>query len=764
MTEEYIVIGNGIAGITAAETLRAQDAQAGITVIADDPFPAYYRPALKDYLAGRVHEDRLWARPASFYQDRHIRFLHEHVSDIQAGQHRVILQSGQQAGYHRLLLACGARASRLSCPGHDLQGVATLRTIADYQAVRQRLASTRRIVVSGSGTLALETIETLRHRGFPVTHLVRRRTLWSEVLDQTASDLVLQQERRNGVEVRLEEEIAEISGKQGQVSGVLTTGGTHIPCELVLIAIGVEPAIDMLQRAGIPCARGLIADEAMRTAAPDIYAAGDVLQTTDAISGRTRVIGQWYPAIQQARAAAYSMLDLLDSRHPFSASAFYNATFLYGLDFASVGLTQMPRGGQGYHTIIADPQPRTYRKIILQGGIPLGMLAVGERRGTLALKRALDHRVDLSAVLERVFADDFQLDDWLDQQGVPPPVLGVRRQETRTARQMASTIIREPQTPGLACLVLDATSVDMLPAGQRRQSVQFSPTSVTIIGRQTGVFLLIDHDSVSRRHAEISSVAGQYMLRDLGSSNGTRVNATTLPPGSTHLLSSGDRLQFGNVTYLFQREHPAAIASATSEQTRLALHATGFYDPLALGQLPASSAQPRLNADGSLLLPGAQEAIAASVVATFQSAPVLIALLQGHPQIFYLKGGRTLTLGRDQENAAVLSDMAASRKHAEIFFGGDGFYLRDLDRANGVKMNAIVIDAPYRLTHGDRILIGSTTLYFLHQAASEAPFGPAPAQRQRGLPTCPTCGVAVPAHARFCAHCAAPLGPVPASI
>jgi NADPH-dependent 2,4-dienoyl-CoA reductase/sulfur reductase-like enzyme/pSer/pThr/pTyr-binding forkhead associated (FHA) protein len=757
MTEEYIVIGNGIAGITAAEILRVEDAQAEITVIADDPFPAYYRPALKDYLAGRVHEDKLWARPASFYQDRRIRFLQERVIDIQAGQHRVIVQSGQQPGYHRLLLACGACASRLSCPGHDLQGVATLRTIADYQMVRQRLASARRIVVSGSGTLALETIETLRHRGFPVTHLVRRRTLWSEVLDQTASDLVLQQERRDGVEVRLEEEIAEITGKQGQVTGVLTTSGARIPCELVLIAIGVEPAIDVLKRAGIPCARGLIVDEAMRTAAPDIYAAGDVLQTTDAATGRTRVIGQWYPAIQQARAAAYSMLDLLDTRHPFSASAFYNATFLYGLDFAAVGLTQIPQGARGYQTIVADPQPRTYRKIILQGGIPLGMLAVGERRGTLALKRALDHRVDLTPVLEHVFADDFQLADWLDQQGVPPPMLGVQRQETTTARQMASTTIREPQPSGLASLILDATCADMLPSGQRRHNVRLSPTSPTPIGRQTGVFLLIDHASVSRRHAEISPVAGEYLLRDLGSSNGTRVNALLLPPGSTHLLSSGDRLQFGNVTYLFQREQ---VTSAMDGQTRQALHATGFYDPLAVGQLPASSAQPRLDADGALLLPGAQEAIAASVVATFQSAPVLIALLQGHPQVFYLTRGQTLTLGREQENVVVLPDMAASRKHAEIFFGGDGFYLRDLDSANGVNINATLIDAPYRLTHGDRIRIGGITLYFLHQAA-----GSVPAQRPHSPFACPTCGAVVPAHARFCAHCAAPLGiSVPASI
>ncbi len=174
----YVIVGNGIAGITAAEILRAEDATAAITVIADDPFPVYYRPALKDYLAGRVREDKLWARPTNFYQDHTIRFLTDRVVGIQVGQHTLELQSGQRLGYQKLLLAQGARAASLTCPGLDLQGVTTLRTVADYQRVESRLSNVRRIVVTGSGTLALETVETLRHRGYEVVHLLRRRTLW----------------------------------------------------------------------------------------------------------------------------------------------------------------------------------------------------------------------------------------------------------------------------------------------------------------------------------------------------------------------------------------------------------------------------------------------------------------------------------------------------------------------------------------------------------------------------------------------------------
>ena len=448
----YLIIGNGIAGATAAEILRTEDSAADITVIGDDPFPVYYRPALKDYLGGRVREDKLWARSTSFYLDRRIRFLTDSVVGIQVAQHTVQLRSGHSIGYTRLLLAQGARAATLECSGVDLVGVTTLRTVADYQKVLARLTSVRRIVVTGSGPLALETAETLRHRGFQVTHLLRGRTLRSEALDAPASDLVLQQEKRDGVDVRIEQEIVEITGKGSQVTGVLTTTGVHIPCEMVILGIGIEPIIDFVKPAGIICGRGVKVDCMMRTSAPDIYAAGDLIETTDPITGHTRVIGQWYPSIQQARAAAYSMLNLLEGKHQFRFGNFINATFLYGLDFASVGLSNVPTNGQGYQEIVADPRPRTYQKVVLKDGIPVGMLALGQRSSALPFKRAIDHAVNLAPVASRLFDSDFKLTSWLDSQGVPPPILGVTREGAMAVKQVANagaSIIPRQHKPDL---------------------------------------------------------------------------------------------------------------------------------------------------------------------------------------------------------------------------------------------------------------------------------------------------------------------------
>jgi NADPH-dependent 2,4-dienoyl-CoA reductase/sulfur reductase-like enzyme/pSer/pThr/pTyr-binding forkhead associated (FHA) protein len=781
----YVVIGNGIAGVTAAEILRSEDSAAAITVIADDPFPVYYRPALKDYLAGRVREDKLWARPNSFYQDHRIRFLADRVVGIQAGQHAVQLQSGRQVGYDRLLLANGARAARLTCPGVELAGVTTLRTVADYQAVVSRLGTARHIVVSGSGTLALETIETLRHRGYQVTHLLRRRTLWSEVLDATASDLVLQQERRDGVDVRVEEEIAGMTGKNGQVTGVVTTSGARIPCELVIIAIGVEPNIDFIKSSGIPCGRGVRVDSGMRTSAPDIFAAGDVLETTDTMTGRTRVIGQWYPAIQQARAAAYSMLDLLDSSQPFRFSTFYNATFLYGLDFAAAGLTQVPGDGQGHQEIVADPLPRAYRKVVLKDGVPVGMLALGDRRSALAFKRAIDHKVNLLPVASQLFAGDFNLNDWLDRQGVPPAVLGVTRQGATAVRQaaysavgageergregmLASPPVLKPQ-PVMEAVLVRAPREQRMPLST--EETLLSQTKVMTIGRQPGAYLLIDNDSVSRRHAEISYANGQYILRDVGSANGTFVNDVRLEPGSVYILKPGDQVRFGKVNFVFKLRGavgagvpPAGTLTrmrSDTSLTKLQEMTTGFFDPVAAGRDQAgpnspAGGQPVLNADGSLLLPGAITALPATVVATFKESPALVVVARGTPQVVYLKRGNVISLGRDKANDVPLADVAASRKHAEILHGSGGFSIRDLASANGVVVNSAKIDNPYLLVHGDRIIIGSTSIFFIdvrQEALQRASAG----ERQGERHTCGNCGASNLRIARFCAVCGTPL-------
>jgi len=707
--QSFVIIGNGITGVTAAEILRAEDAACSITIVADDPFPAYYRPALKDYLGGRLPEEKLWVRPATFYQEQHIRFLPGRIVGINASQSFAQLQNGKRIGYDSLLLANGARPRSLSCPGLNLAGVSTLRTVADYQEILRRLEHVNRVVVCGSGTLALESAETLRHRGYQVTHLLRGNTLWSEVLDPVASDMVLQEERRDGIDVRTGEEISEIVGKNGQVSSVITTRGERIPCELALIAIGIEPLIDFIRASGIACGRGVKVDNGMRTSVPNIYAAGDVIETTDEFTGRTRVLGQWFPAIQQAQVAAYTMLGLLNPSHPFYPRSpagtssgyrnYYNATFLYGLDFVSVGLTTRPPAA-GYQEVIAAPQPRNYRKAILKNGVVVGALLLGNREQALAFKRAIDHRMNLAPVANRLFADDFSLHAWLDQHQTPDPVLNIHTSDR--AGGYSSGAIDTPTLTGevyASDFIPKDVDAFLIPVPHPKVYIAAMETQLTqggaiTIGRQAGVSLLIEHSSVSRLHAEITCADGAYLLRDKGSSNGTFVNDAHLEHENAYTLRHHDRVRFGDAQFRFELRHRAS----NNSHAALAPSTTSF-----------------LHVEGSELHESRSRIIPTNILRNLQDTPsVVLVGPDAPPRVISLESRRRYTLGRDKANDIMLDDPSSSRQHAELFSAPDGFYVRDLNSRYGVFLNKVKINNPYHLSHGDRLVLGNTLLYFSH--------------------------------------------------
>ena len=895
----YLIIGNGIAGVTAAEVLRAEDPQASIGVIADDPCPVYYRPALKDYLGGYVPTEKLWARSTSFYRDVNVAFLPDHVIGLDSESHTILLQSHKQVQYHKLLLANGASPARLTCPGTDLEGVTTLRTVTDYQKVLERLGTVRRVVVSGSGTLALETAESLRQRGIEVTHLLRGSTLWSEVLDATASDLVLQEERRAGVEVCLGEEIVKITGKRGEVSGVVTSRGRRVACQMVLVAIGIEPNIRPWKVGGVSCGRGVRVDDALRTNLPDIYAAGDVIEIRDRLTNRTRVLGQWYPAIQQARIAAYSMLGQVEKVEALRTRTFYNATFLYGLDFACAGLTITPKQA-GYEELVADPQPRSYRKVILQDGIPVGLLALGNRKQAPALKRALDERVNLLPVAERLFQADFNLHAWLDERDAESssavaletalPTELVRSvgsvgltgsaQGTIPTRdgqgQEEAMMIGRGQAPGRA--PTQARGEEIMTDREQRQGMGTSslPTNPTdceallvhivdpalrfhipeislnritervqgqpiLIGRQAGVHVLLDEGSVSRQHAEISYAAGHYLLHDLGSTNGTFINEQRLDATRPYVLEENDILRFGNIVRLkfllrviayqaqiepiadqdnrrdsaedpwhkAERQPKTRPLQGQSDKYAIAMPDTAgevdtYLEELTIGQAI-------LNRDGTLSTPGSNKPVPAPLVEQLKKAPALVIIPEGSaqngiaPEIHFLNPGKRTTLGRASDNDIVLNDKTVSGHHAEVFLDITGFYIDDLSSSHGTVVNQRRIDAPYLLSHSDRIKLGTTRIFFVDlQAGKEVttktagvrvttggstsaaipaiqPSGqnarrkaqPIAGQtrprqgtrvtqnhtaQQTNVAICPRCGVANAPVARFCASCSAGLG------
>jgi pSer/pThr/pTyr-binding forkhead associated (FHA) protein len=422
--------------------------------------------------------------------------------------------------------------------------------------------------------------------------------------------------------------------------------------------------------------------------------------------------------------------------------------------------------------------------VILKNGVAVGILALGNRKDALAFKRAIDHGVNLAPVAGQLFDDDFQLSAWLDRQGVPPPLLNVRRAGDAAVRQAAykqgETQFIRPETIGLKAVAVTPrnlrTEAVLVPMSSTQSGAGLAPlpekrlsqTRVITIGRQPGVALYIDHPSVSRRHAEISYANGQYILRDLGSTNGTYVNDARLEAERTVALAQNDLIRFGKlVEFIFKVRTSSASISNPISQPGIAL-----MEEMATGAMPALSAQsvpvlgqPVLQNDGALLLPGAVIPLAPSAVAALYGSPALVIVTQGRPEVYPLQEKQHLVLGRERNCDIVLADITISRAHAEIFSGPDGFYVHDLQSSNGVVVNSARIDEPYRLSHGDRVSFGSIQGYFIDlqsrvgvpDEAREARSGklPLPAETipVESLQACPHCGTLNTRSARLCAGC-----------
>jgi 3-phenylpropionate/trans-cinnamate dioxygenase ferredoxin reductase subunit len=271
------IIGAGQAGFQAAASLRDTGFAGRVLLIGDEPVLPYQRPPLsKSYLAGQSGADDLWLRPAEFYAKQQIDLVYgDPVTAVDRGQRRLHLASGIEFSWDHLLFATGARCRPLAVPGAELDGVLTLRTLADADDLRQRLNQAREVVVVGAGFIGLEFAAVALARG-TVVHIIEvTRQPMGRVVSEPVSRFFTEAHIGWGAEVALGTGVARILGAGGRVAGVETTDGRHIPADLVLICIGVIPHAELAGAAGLAVDDGIVADEYLMTSDPAISAIGD---------------------------------------------------------------------------------------------------------------------------------------------------------------------------------------------------------------------------------------------------------------------------------------------------------------------------------------------------------------------------------------------------------------------------------------------------------------------------------------------------------
>nr|WP_220129837.1 FAD-dependent oxidoreductase [Sphingomonas chungangi] len=274
---DVLIVGAGHGGAQAAIALRQRKFEGSIAVIGEEPEIPYERPPLsKDYFSGEKTFDRILIRPAAFWEERNVAMLTgKRVVKVDPAAHTVSTEDGETIGYGELIWAAGGHARKLTCAGHDLIGVHSVRTRADVDRMMGELETTTRVAVIGGGYIGLEAAAVLAKFGKQVTVLEAQDRVLARVAGEPLSRFYEAEHRDHGVDVRLGVMVECITGKDGRVAGVQLAGGEVVEAEMVIVGIGIVPAVEPLMAAGARGGNGVAVDEHGRTSLPHVFAIGD---------------------------------------------------------------------------------------------------------------------------------------------------------------------------------------------------------------------------------------------------------------------------------------------------------------------------------------------------------------------------------------------------------------------------------------------------------------------------------------------------------
>ena len=420
---KYVVIGTGVAGIAAIEAIRSVDKAGEITMIGDDPHGYYSRPGLAYYLTGEMHDKGLYPRTQDDYNKLKFRYVKGRVTRIFRDAHQIEADGKSRLTYDRLLLATGSHAMRWNIPGAELEGVVKLDHLEDARAILKFARRARTAAVVGGGITALELVEGLAAQKVKTHYFLRGDRYWNNVLDETESRIVENRLREEGVELHYRSEIVEIIGKRGRVVGVRLQDGKILKCEAAAYAIGIQPRAELARQAELAVDRGILVNEYLQTNDPSVFAAGDVAQVYDPISGHSALDSLWGPAREQGYVAG---LNMAGQKRAYVKSAPFNVTRLAGLTTTIIGA--VGRGRDDDLVGIARGDSETWRDlpdaIAAQSGFDvnhlrvvigektlLGAVVMGDQTLSTPLQKMIAAQADISPIRAKLLARDAKVAD-----------------------------------------------------------------------------------------------------------------------------------------------------------------------------------------------------------------------------------------------------------------------------------------------------------------------------------------------------------------
>lgn len=375
---KYVIIGNGIASIGAIEGIRRADTENTILVIGAEDAPAYGRPLISYLLAGKIQADRMALRPAQFYEQNKVEMmLGTTVTGIDTEKKIITTEKGETVEYENLLLATGGTPFTPPIPGADGDDVYNFTNLEHTQVLMNKARDIKRAVVIGGGLIGLKAAEALFDRGVDVTIVELSERVLSLAFDENAAKLAADRLDEVGLKVLTGVSVKEIQrGQDGRVVGCHLTDGGFLQTEIVVIAIGVVPNYNLAKDGGVNVDRGILVDDHMSTDAADVYAAGDVAQALDMLTGENRVVPIWPNAYNQGYCAGKNMAG---NSTEYSGGLAMNSISFYGLPTVSVGTVNPPEDDMGFETAMKlDEKKKSYRKLVFQGERLVGYVLVGD--------------------------------------------------------------------------------------------------------------------------------------------------------------------------------------------------------------------------------------------------------------------------------------------------------------------------------------------------------------------------------------------------
>ncbi|OGO20517.1 MAG: hypothetical protein A2Z15_07460 [Chloroflexi bacterium RBG_16_50_11] len=405
---QYLIIGNSAGSIGAAEAIRELDRVGTVAIVSDEPYPAYSRPLISEYLAHPYPLEKMLYRKSDFYEKNSIQVIFgEKAIAVNPAEYTVKLQSGQVLHWQKLLLATGGAPIVPDMEGVNLKGVFTFNKLDDAKAIDGFLSEHRqnpRAVVIGGGLIGVSVTEALVKRGVAVTIVEMKDWILNTILDVETAALEADVLSKADVSVITGHTAVKINSYfAGEVSGITLDDGRALPCDMVVIAIGVRPRLDAVAGSGIKINRGIVVDRHMLTSSPDIYACGDVAEAYDFVIGASRLTPIWPNAYEGGRVAG---LNMAGKTTEYAGGTVMNALKYFSLNIVSAGLVAPP--DNTYETII-NRHNGIYRKVIIKNGKLAGLAFAGDIEKSGIVYNLMKDGVNVENFKKALVADDFGL-------------------------------------------------------------------------------------------------------------------------------------------------------------------------------------------------------------------------------------------------------------------------------------------------------------------------------------------------------------------